>query len=183
MAEKAMIYEVVAVFDSREAVENAIEELQSNGFGRRQLSLLASPETVAQKLGHAQGDVRELADDPEAPRQAPVEAADQGDMMGLLVGTPAAIAGLAAAAVTALSGGALAGIAVAALAGTGGGAALGGVLAKLFSDRVAAYFEEQLAKGGILLWVSLAHPEREATAREILSRHASGEVRSHTIAA
>jgi hypothetical protein len=39
-------------------------------------------------------------------------------------------------------------------------------------DDVALHLHEQISRGGILLWVSLPRPEREATAREILARHA-----------
>jgi hypothetical protein len=183
MAEQAVIREVVAVFDSREALENAIEDLQSNGFDRTQLSLLASRATVEEQLRHPLTDVREVADDPETPRSEPLERPDVGNVMGVAVGPPAAFAALATAGVIALAGGPLAGIAVGALAAGGGIGALGALLAKTFNDEVVADFEDQIERGGILLWVSLREPEQEAEAREILARHARGEVRAHELAA
>jgi hypothetical protein len=102
--------------------------------------------------------------------------------MGVAVGPPAAFAALATAGVIALAGGPLAGIAVGALAAGGGVGALGALLAKSFNDQVVADFQDQIERGGILLWVSLREPEQEAGAREILARHASGEVRTHEVA-
>jgi hypothetical protein len=180
MTEQAAIREMVAVFDSREALENAIEDLQSNGFDRTQLSLLASRDTVEEQLRHPVADVHEVADDPATPRSEPLERPDVGNVMGVAVGPPAAFAALATAGVIALAGGPLAGIAVGALAAGGG---VGALLAKSFNDQVVADFQDQIERGGILLWVSLRAPEQEAEARGILARHATGEVRVHEVAA
>jgi hypothetical protein len=181
MTENTAIREVVAIFDSREALENAIEDLQSNGFDRPQLSLLASRATVEETLGHPVGDIHTLADDPAAPRSEPLERPDVGNVTGVAVGPPAAFAALAAAGVAAMTGGAFAGIAVAALAAGGGVGALGGLLAKRFTDDVAHDFEEQIAHGGLLLWVALREPEQEQRAREILARHTKEKVSMHEI--
>lgn len=181
MTEQTAIREVVAIFGSREALENAIEDLQSNGFDRTQLSLLASGSTVEETLGHPVGDTHTLADDPEAPRSEPLERPDVGNVTGVAVGPPAAFAALAAAGITAMTGGAFIGVAVAALAAGGGVGALGAFLAKSFTDEVASDFEEQVAHGGILLWVNLREPEQEQRAREILARHAKEKVWTHEI--
>lgn len=182
MTQPTAIREVVAILGSREALENAIEDLLSNGFDRNQLSILANRETVEDTLGHEVGDVHGLADDPATPRSEPLERPDVGNVMGVAVGAPAAFAALAAAGVTAMTGGAFAGVALAALAAGGGVGALGAFLAKSFNDEVADDFEAQVAHGGILLWASVRDPEQEQRAREILSRHAKEEVRAHEIA-
>jgi hypothetical protein len=181
--QQTAIREVVAIFGSREALENAIEDLLSNGIDRTQLSMLASRETVEDALGHEIADTHALADDPAAPRSEPLERPDVGNVMGVAVGSPAAFAALAAAGVTAMTGGAFAGVAVAALAAGGGVGALGGWLAKSFNDEVADDFEEQIARGGILLWVALRDDAQERRAREVLSRHAKEKVRVHEIEA
>jgi hypothetical protein len=183
MTEQAVIREMVAIFDRREALENAIEDLQSNGFDRTQLSLLASSDTVEKALGRPMGDVRTLADDPATPRSEPLERPDVGNTMGVAVGPPAAFAALAAAGATALTGGAFAGVTLAALAAGGGVGALGAVLAKSFNDEIVQGFEEQIAHGGILLWVALREPEQEHRARQILARHVKEKVWVHEIAA
>jgi hypothetical protein len=183
MTSATVIREAVGTFDSREAVENAIEDLLSNGFDRSQLSLLASHETVEEKLRHPVSDVRTLEDDPRAPRTEPLERPDVGNVMGVAVGPPAAFAALAAAGITAMTGGAFAGVAVAALAAGGGVAALGGLLAKSLHHDVAADFQQQVERGGILLWASLRGPEQEARALEVLRRHAAGDIHVHEIPA
>ncbi len=184
VTEPKTIREVVAAFDSREALEDAIEDLQSHGFDRSQLSLLASSSTLDEHLRQPLADTRELERDPAAPRsEQPLDRTDVGNVAGVAVGTPAALAALGAAGVaTALTGGAVAGIAVAALAAAGGVGALGGLLAKRYNDQVAADFQAQVERGGILLWVSLRDPTQEADARSILARHATGEIRAHDIA-
>ena len=181
MTAQQAIREIIALFDSREALENAVEDLQSNGFDRMQLSLLASRETVEERLHHRLTDVHEVEDDPAAPRSEPLERPDVGNVMGVAVGPPTAFAAMATAGIVALSGGALAGIAAGALAAGGGVAALGAFLAKGVNDRVAADFQEQVELGGILLWVSLRNPEQEAEARAVLARHTKSELRVHDI--
>jgi hypothetical protein len=47
---------------------------------------------------------------------------------------------------------------------------------------VVAEFQDQIERGGILLWVSLRDPAQEAEALRILARHATGEVRVHEVA-
>ncbi len=183
MTEVTAIREVVAVFETRVALENAIEDLMSNGFDRSQLSLLASSEAVEDKLGHRVDDIGAMADDPTVPRTEPLERSDVGNAMGVAVGPPAAFAALAAAGITAMTGGAFAGVALAALAAGGGVGAIGAMLAKRFNDEVVLDFEEQVAHGGILMWVSVRMPEQEQRAREILARHAKERVRSHEIEA
>jgi hypothetical protein len=183
MTEPTAIREMVAAFDSREALENAIEDLQSHGFDRSQLSLLASRATVEDELRHPLDDTHALEADPDAPRSEPLAKTDVGNVAGVTVGAPAAFAALTAAgAAAALTGGA-AGIAIAALAAGGGVGALGGFLAKKYNDHVAADLQAQVEHGGILLWVSLRDPAQEEKARRLLARHASGEVRVHDIAA
>ena len=183
MTEQTTVREAVAVFGSREALENAIEDLLSNGFDRAQLSLLASRESVEETLGHPVGDIHALADDPETPRSEALERSDVGNVMGVAVGPPTAFAAMAAAGVTALTGGAFAGVALAALAAGGGVGALGAVLAKSYNDDVVDDFKDQLERGGILLWASLRDEEQERCAREILSRHAKERVRVHEVKA
>jgi hypothetical protein len=138
MTEPRAIREVVAMFDSREALENAIEDLQSHGFDRSQLSLLASHDTVEDQLQRPLGDTDQLKVDPDAPRSEPLDRTDVGNVAGVTVGAPAAFAALSAAGVAAALTGGAAGVAIAALAAGGGVGALGAFLAKQYDDHVAA---------------------------------------------
>jgi hypothetical protein len=183
MTEPNAIREVVAAFDGREGLENAIEDLQSHGFDRSQLSLLASRSTVEDALHRPLDDTHALEADPETPRSEPLAKTDVGNVVGVTVGAPAAFAALTAAGAAAALTGGVAGIAIAALAAGGGVGALGGFLAKKYDDHIAADLQTQVEHGGILLWVSVRDPGQEADARRVLARHARGEVHAHDIAA
>ena len=78
----APIREAVGVFDSAESLEAAIDELQSSGFDRVELSLLAGEHAVEAKLGHAYRRVQELEDEARVPRTAFVSTESRGDAEG-----------------------------------------------------------------------------------------------------
>jgi hypothetical protein len=183
MTEPTMIREMVAAFDSREALDQAIEELQSHGFDRSQLSLLASRSTVEEQLRHRLEDTHELEEEPNAPRTQPVARDDVNNAAAVAIGTPAALAALIAGGAAAALTGGVAGIAIAALAAGGGVGALGGYLAKKYDDHFAADLQAQVERGGILLWVQVRDPAQEDEARTLLAHHAKGEIRAHDIAA
>ena len=60
--------EAVGVFHDLEAFKDAVDELTSTGFDRADLSLLASQQTVEEKLGHAYHRVKEVEGDASVPR-------------------------------------------------------------------------------------------------------------------
>jgi len=122
MTEPTMIREMVAAFDSRQALDHAIEDLQSHGFDRSQLSLLASRSTVEQQLRYRLDDTHALKDDPNAPRTEPLARDDVNNAAAVAIGTPAALAALIAGGAAAALTGGVAGIAIAALAAGGGSA-------------------------------------------------------------
>ena len=183
MTEPTTIREMVAAFDSREALDNAIEDLQSHGFDRSQLSLLASRSTVEEQLRHRVHDTHELEEDPAAPRSEPLARDDVNNAARVAVAAPTAFAALTAAGAAAALTAGTAGIAIAALAAGGGVGALGGFLAKKYEDHVAADLQTQVEHGGILLWVTVRNPGQEEEARRVLARHARGEIHAHDIAA
>src|SRR5262245_36124306 len=84
---KAVVTEAVAVFDDVGALDAAVEELRQAGFGRNDISLLATEDAVARKLGHRYERVEELADDPRAPRTAYRTRATIGDSEDMIVGS------------------------------------------------------------------------------------------------
>jgi len=171
--------EAVAVFKSASDLQAGIDDLLSNGFNRAELSLLASEDAVTKELGHTYRKANELEDDPAAPRVAYVSTETIGDAEGALIGTPLYIAALAATAAVVVSGGSLAAaIAGAAVAG-GAGAAIGTVFARLVGKKHADRIEEQLAHGGLLLWVRTWNADDERRAREILEKHSGEDVHVH----
>jgi hypothetical protein len=173
--------EAVAVFDTADALEEAIEALESNGFDRADISLLADAATVEEKLGHRYMKVSELEDDPNVPRIAFVSTESMGDAEGGLVGTLSYVGAVAAAGAVVATGGTLATtIAAALMSGAAGGVA-GTALASVLDFRHAEYLQQQLAHGGLLLWVRTPDAVHELRAIEILQDYTAHDVHVHTI--
>lgn len=170
------VCEVVGIFPDAEDLESAIDELLSSGFDRAELSLLASEDAVAAKLGGHYRPASEMADDPAAPRAAFVSTAAIGDAEGALVGILAYVGATVAIGAVVMSGGALAAvIAAAALAG-GTGGLIGSVLARWVGQHHAEYLHSQIENGGLLLWVRAWNPTDEERALTIMKKHAASHV-------
>jgi len=173
--------EAVAVFDTAEDLELAIEALESNGFDRADISLLADAETVEAKLGHRYRKVSELEDDPNVPRTAFVSTESIGDAEGGLVGALSYVGAVAAAGAVVATGGTLAAtIAAAMMSGTAAGVA-GTALASVIDQRHAEYLQHQLSHGGLLLWVRTPDTEHELRAIELLQAYSAHDVHVHTV--
>jgi hypothetical protein len=168
--------EVVATFESPEALEGAISALTSAGWDRAQLSLLAPRGAVAEHLPGR--DTRVLADDPHAARDAVVTDTDLRQERALFAGMAGVIAGFVASGATILTGGAaLAAIVGAAVAGGGAAAAVSAIGVGAGRSR-AAFIDEQIARGGVLLWVTTRNAAEDRRARAILAQ--AGAVHLHT---
>lgn len=177
------VREAVGFFETAEALQDAIDDLMSSGFDRAELSLLASERVVDEKLGHKYEKVVELEDEATVPRQCYVSTESVGDAEGGLIGGLLYVGALAAAGAVVASGGTLAtAITAAAMAGgTGGlvGSALAGLLGEWHAHRV----QEQLDRGGLLLWVRTRDANHEARAVEVLRRHSGRDVHVHEVPA
>jgi hypothetical protein len=175
------VCEVVGVFHKAEDLETAIDELLSSGFDRAELSVLASEAAVAEKLGGFYQPVNEMADNPAVPRAAFVSSAAIGDAEGALIGGLAYVGATVAIGAVVMSGGALgAAIAAAVLAGSAGGL-IGTTLAQWVGHHHAAYLQDQIENGGLLLWVRAWNESDEARAVEIIARRAADKVHSRSI--
>ena len=175
------VREAVGIFNRPENLQDAVDELLSSGFHRSELSLLASAQAVEEKLGHQYEKVSALADDPTIPRAAYVSTEWIGDAEGGLIGGLLFVGAFTAAGAIVASGGTLAAaIAAAALAG-GTGGLIGSILAKWVGDHHAHHLQEQLDRGGLLLWVRTWDSEDERRALEILRKHSGSEVHVHTL--
>lgn len=173
------VREAVGVFDTVEALQGAIDELLSSSFDRADLSLLASVHAVEGKLGRHSFHRVELEDNPSAPRSDYVSPEAIGTAEGGLIGGLAYLSGVAAAGLIALSGGALAAIVVGAAVVGGAGGLVGARLAEVVGHGRARYFQRQLDRGGLLLWVRTWNSSQEARATEILRRHSGRDVHVH----
>ena len=177
----AQVREAVGVFHSAEDFERAADELMMSGFGRADLSVLATAAAIEEKLGHAVVSVRELEDDPAVPTKAYAAREDYGDAEGALVGGLLYLGALAGMLPVLASGGAIATALV--MTGLGGatGASVGGVLAESLGRHHADALHAHLEKGGLLLWVRTRDDRHEARATEILRRHGADDVHVHGV--
>ena len=179
--ETTTIREAVGIFHRPEDLQAAIDELLSSGFHRAELSLLASEQAVEEKLGHRYEKVSALADDPTVPRTAYVSTEAIGDAEGGVIGGLVYVGAVVAAGAIVASGGTLAAvIAATALAG-GAGGLIGTILAKWIGDHHAHHLQEQIDRGGLLLWVRTRTVELENRAVEILKKHSGDDIHVHAL--
>lgn len=181
MTETIKVREAVAAFTTAEKMESAIDELLSSGFARAEISLLASSETIQNKLVHSFGSTRDLEDKPDVPTTAYIARESIGDAEGAVIGGFMYVGAFLAFTPILASGGAIGAAILAAVLGGGGGAAIGSIFAALIGRKYSEYLEEQLDRGGILLWVRTRDTEHEERARDILSRHSGEDVHIHGI--
>lgn len=168
------IREVVAAFDNTDELDSAVYELQTRGFDRAAFSLLASEETVLQKLGHRYTEVKEVEDDPTVPRETFFSRVSRLEAAYL----PAPL--LASVGVVALAG---VGSILVALIAAGAGGLIGAALGRMIHERHATRVQEQLARGGLLLWVNVRNIGEEETALQVLRANSAHDVHAHDIAA
>jgi hypothetical protein len=170
----ATIKEAVAAFDNQDALDKAVYELETRGFDRAAFSVLASETAVAQKLGHRYSQVKEVEDDPQAPRTTFFSRVSRLEADYL----PApALAGIGALVVAGI------GTVIPVLVAAGAGAALGAALGRMLHKHHAQLVDEQLARGGLLLWVNVRNDSEEKTALDVLRARAAHDVHVHEIAA
>ncbi|NNM57153.1 hypothetical protein [Acidocella sp.] len=166
--------EAVAVFDSAETLDAAVFTLETHGFDRAAFSLLASEEAVEQKLGHRYQLVKEVEDDPAAPRDTFYSRISRLEATYLPAPALAAIGGLMFTGAT---------VALPAVIAAGGGFVLGAALGGLIHRHYATRVKEQLERGGLVLWVSLREAALEEKALEILRAQGGHDVHVHEMPA
>lgn len=160
--------QVLGAFKDREALETAIQMLQSHGIDRSQLTVLGSEDTMREQLGLEVSQ----PDSPARQLEAPVDKSEKQNITPLLAGVPLYAGAVLAAGLTVASGGTLAVAAAAALAGAAGGGALGVGAAGALRSAVEETYEDQLRKGGVVLLVAPRTPEDLESARRILEEQA-----------
>ncbi len=172
------VREAVAVFEDVSGLEAAVDELRAEGFAQDSISLLAAHDAVESKLGHMYARVEELEDDPSAPRTAFVSGRNIDRREDRLIGSLTVLPTMIAAGTVV----ATAGIVAAAVVGTAvAGTLLGTVFAHWMDQRHADWLQEQLDRGGILLWVHTADEAEERKAIAVLTRFSTHDVHIHEI--
>jgi hypothetical protein len=176
--QQAAVNEAVAVFDNVSELDAAVEELRAAGFAKDDISLLATEDAVARKLGHRYERVEELEDDPEAPRVAYRTRASLGESEDRLIGSLTYLPAVVAAGTVVAS----AGVVAAAVTGTAiAGALIGTVLAHWLDKHHAEHLQEQLDRGGLLLWARTPDEDTQRRALDILTRHSAHDVHIHRL--
>jgi len=168
------VREAVGVFSDMDALNLAVVELDRH-FPRHAISVLGGKAEIEQQFGQPtiSPDVADTSS--KTPHQAPVRSEEKTVGLTALVGSGAYIGAvamaLAAGAVT------LPATIAAAVIGGGGAAAIGAVLVKVLGDHYHQDIEDQIAKGGLLLWVNTPDGEDEQLACDILRNHGATHVR------
>lgn len=178
MADK-MIREAVAVFHDAESLRAAADELMLNGFDRSDLSLLAPHKEVERKLGHMYDKVTEIEDEPRVATQAYVGTDSITEAKAFAVGGLFFVGAVSAMGAIVASGGTIAAALIGAATVGGAGGVVGALLARFLGKSQADFLNEQLERGGILLWVHTKDEQREKKAVEILSRTSAMDVHVH----
>lgn len=176
---QSSVREAVGVFQSEADLQAAIDDLLTHGFDRSEISLLASQDAVEAKLDHTFERVSELEDDPGVPTIAYTSKETIGDAEGVVIGGLLYVGAVAGIVAVVASGGAVASILAAGAIGGGAGAAVGSILANIIGRRHADHINDQLERGGLLLWVRTWNAGDEARATKILSVHSGADVHVH----
>ncbi len=178
--ERTTVSEAVAVFDDVSELDAAVEDLREAGFAKDAISLLASEDSVIRKLGHRYERVEEMEDEARAPRVVYKTRGSIGESEDVIIGSLTYLPAVVAAGIVVAS----AGVVAAAITGTAiGGALIGTVLARWLDKHHAERLQEQLDRGGLLLWVRTPDPDSQRRALEILTRHSAHDVHIHQLPA
>ena len=150
------IREVVALFETRQSFDRAVDSLLASGFDREDLSVLASHTTLEAADKH-----------PSTPRD---------DALTGLVGELTYAFPLTTAGLIAIVGGPLSGAVAAVVAAGLGGLAIKDYLDELTSHPETTEFARALEAGGVILWVRVDDSRAELDASAILSREGGRNV-------
>jgi hypothetical protein len=178
---KITVREAVGVFQDPGKLQAAIDELQSHGFMRHEISVLAGEKTIQEKLGHLYQRVQQAEDDPKAPRMIFISNEEVGTAEALAISVPLFLAAISTGGAIVASGGILLDALIFAATAGAVGAGIGSMLATFIAKQRAEYLQKQIERGGLLLWVHLHSARMEKLANKILLKHSAQDVHVHDI--
>jgi hypothetical protein len=174
--------EVTGVFHSRKALIEAAEELLVAGIDRADIDVSAAVDEIDRRLNYQSIPPADLADMPITPRQSFMGIDDvlsAETVAGSIAGCAVAIA-IAFFLVVRNAGPLSVGI-LSVLSGLiVGGITVYWLRRRLNRERTLG-LEKQSEWQGLLIWVRIRSPEKEAEAQEILMRHGGEAVHIHEI--
>jgi len=142
------IHRIAGVLPSGEALNRVVDALETEGFDRSQFGVLASRDALP-----AGATAAEIAHDPKVRTDADSEPETEGLLSGAIIGGLMYAGAATAAGLVVLTGGGL-GIALAALIGAGGaGGLVGALVAHGFHRQHAEFIDDQVSRGGVVLWI------------------------------
>jgi hypothetical protein len=157
------IHRIAGALPSAEALNRVVDALETEGFDRAQFGVLASRDALP-----AGESAAEIAADPNVRTDANSEPETEGALSGAIIGGLMYAGAATAAGLVVLSGGGL-GIALAALIGAGGASGLvAGLVAHGFHQQHAEFIEDQVSRGGVVLWIQPRDAAQAKTATEQL---------------
>lgn len=179
--ETARVREAIGVFRDPASFEAAIDALEVSGFSRAAMSVLATDAKSMEQVGRFYRSIKDIEDGGRVARGAFVSRDSRIEGEAAAVGIPLYIGGFAGAAAVAASGGALALAIGATIAGAAVGAGLGAILAAAIAHHHAAAVEEQLIRGGLILWVTVPDQKAEKDAVAVLEKMGGQDIHVHEI--
>jgi hypothetical protein len=175
------VREAVGVFHDEASLQTAADELLIAGFDRSHLSLLAGDKTVERELGHKYEKVAEIEDDPAVPYLAYIGSDSRTEAKGAVIGGLAYVGAIGAVGLIVASGGTVAAALIGAAVAGGAGGLIGARLSGVIESHHAHYLQDQLDRGGLLLWVRTVDAEHEKRAVEVLERNSAEDVHVHDL--
>jgi hypothetical protein len=163
--------EIVAIFNSPQQLDAAVSDLCSAGWDRAELSLLGKKNALTPNARAE--DIAYSSIAPRSPVTTDTDERQEGALAGGLAGVVASF--VASGAIIATGGTAVVALVGAAAAG-GGGAVAGNFIGHMLSQQMAEPMDEQIARGGIVLWALLRSTDQGTRARDILSKHGAADV-------
>lgn len=175
------VREAVSLFHDERSLQGAVDALLVAGFDRSHLSLLAGRRQVETRLGHRVEQVAELEDDPEVPTRAYAGIDSRTEAKAAIVGGLVYVGAIVALGAIAAAGGTAANALVAGAIGGAIGGLLGIIIARQVEQRHARRLQEQIDRGGLLLWVRTLTPDAERQAAATLKAHGGEDVHVHDL--
>jgi hypothetical protein len=161
---KEKSYEIVGIFSNIEELDQAVDELFVHGFDSSSLSVLANEESMGKQLKKQKVDM--LADNSKVPRSAFFAEENFSLECGAIISVISYIGAMVAVFANAKG---LPFIFTFIIAGVISIFSI--ILAYIVGKRHKTYIEQQLQKGGLLLWVQLKKESQKTIVIKIFKKN------------
>ena len=164
---------LTAIFDDVGWFRDVLRSLLAAGFDASDVSVLAPHDALADHFDDRIPSPEQLADSPDTPREdlareAAVAAAAHAIAEGLSM-----IGAIGAAGMAYAVGGP---VGVATTTGAAVESSVEGVLSGFVNESYSGRFEQNLADGGLVVWVRVRDAERAEAARAVLAEHGGAHI-------